>query len=259
MRAALFLCLAAPALTQTPADVLGLPSTGQRATVARQWTLQVAKHPARMRDPALESVLREIGVRLRAGGPFLVWDERRGSPPLPGDLAFPRVVARSGLVEPVALPDGAVILPLPMLGAIESEPELAAMLAHATAHTELRHADKMAEREQIFGVWADASTHSPEWNCRPNLNVFAREFEMEADRAAAEKLARAGYDPSALAAWIRSSGADSDDARPPAGARVAALRRASETLPPSVNEPVPGWEAFRRRVREYLDGPVSPR
>ncbi len=93
--------------------------------------------------------------------------------------------------EPQALPDGRIVVRAALILACRNEAEFAGMLAHSMAHV---------GEPQAFPV-------SFIWTADENLIPTAqaptqRRSQLEADRLAASAMAQAGFDPTALLAYL---------------------------------------------------------
>lgn len=115
---------------------------------------------------------------------------------------------------------GRIYINLGMLKAVESEDELAGILAHEIAHDAFGHAPKAVTR-QLFWMKGTRKVKTPaevesalealldEYEKKPfaafgeNLLGFARFNELEADRAAFYNTYKAGYNPHALASALK--------------------------------------------------------
>lgn len=124
-----------------------------------------------------------------------------GAPQLPIPFGFPYDDAAAASQEPVAIAGGPIFVPVQLIEKLDSEAELAAVLAHAIAHTSLRHATRLATREELAGLAGQPGM--PVITASAASRKFARSFELEADNAAARMLAAAGYDPAALVIYLR--------------------------------------------------------
>ncbi|MFN2512900.1 MAG: M48 family metallopeptidase [Pyrinomonadaceae bacterium] len=115
---------------------------------------------------------------------------------------------------------GRIYITRGMLEQIESEDELAAVLAHEIAHDAFKHATKTVTR-QLYWMTGTPKVKTPaeiesslakllaEYEKKPvaaigeKLLGFARFDELEADRAAFYNMYRAGYNPRALATVLK--------------------------------------------------------
>ncbi|MDT5159045.1 MAG: hypothetical protein QOH51_3402 [Acidobacteriota bacterium] len=118
---------------------------------------------------------------------------------------------------------GRIYLSLGMLKRVESEDELAGVLAHEIGHDAFGHAAKTVTR-QMFWMTGEGKVETPaevesaltkllaEYEQKPiaavgeSLLGFARFDELEADRAAFYNTYKAGYNPYALASVLKRMG-----------------------------------------------------
>jgi beta-barrel assembly-enhancing protease len=152
--------------------------------------------------------------------------------------------------EPLAMPGGVIFVPASLIQAAKSEAELAGMLAHAMAHVSARHETRMATRQQILsmsttslanmgGPAGQLAQTGATMAAQTGTMKFQREFELQADQVAAQTMARAGYDPTALVAYIRrteppvATQPQAMSAMPGSTARIANLEETIKALPPA--------------------------
>ncbi len=124
-------------------------------------------------------------------------------------LSYEFYVLDSPEINAFALPGGYIYVTRGLLSYLNSEAELAAVLAHEVGHVTARHAVRQQSSAQLASVGTGLlSIFIPQLGMvgRQTLSLvgeallrgYGREQELEADRLSAEYLARAGYDPSAL-------------------------------------------------------------
>ncbi|MFN7923287.1 MAG: M48 family metalloprotease [Bryobacteraceae bacterium] len=202
-------------------------------------------------DDLLAGYLRTMVTRLDAvaRSPFPLTVEILGS-------AKPRS-------EPVAFPGGYLFVSLGMIAAAESEAELAGALAHGLAHIAARHGTRSAwqgQREGIspiplifVGGWANPDDEG-QVLIPAGSREHQRRYEEEADRLAAEWMARVGYPPSAWAAYL---GRMRPASLQPLSERVAAIARVAGPKSESAHGM---FAAAKARARELLGpGPAAKR
>jgi len=131
------------------------------------------------------------------------------------DLPFTFTVIDSPEINAFALPGGYVYINRGLLTYLNSEAELAAVLAHEIGHITARHAIQQQARTSLAGtlasvggVVAAVATGSGFIGSQiaevgslwavAGLSGFGREHELEADSISAEYLFKAGYDPRAM-------------------------------------------------------------
>jgi predicted Zn-dependent protease len=130
------------------------------------------------------------------------------------------VVIDDSEVNAMSVGGGRVYVNLGMLQAVESEDELAGVLAHEIGHDAFRHAPKTVTR-QLFWMKGVRKVKTPaevekalealfaEYERKPlaafgeKLLGFSRFDELEADRAAFYNAYKAGYNPRALPAVLK--------------------------------------------------------
>jgi predicted Zn-dependent protease len=157
-------------------------------------------------DPELNEYLQDLGRRLTAG--------------TPGLPAFHLFLVNNPSINAFAVPGGFIGVHTGLLLATRSEAELAAVLAHETAHITQRHIPRMIAESQrvsgpalaamLAGILIAASGHqggeaavllTTAGLAQHELN-FTRAFEEEADRIGMDTLNNAGYDARAIPAFF---------------------------------------------------------
>jgi predicted Zn-dependent protease len=197
------------------------------------------------------------------------------------ELQFTFTVLNSPIVNAFALPGGYVYVTRGLLALAGSEAELASVLAHEIGHVTARHAagrvqqaqrmalggatGRGAGRDGVGEVGQDATAY---------VQGYSREQELEADTLGIRYLARAGYDPAAMASFLAKldaharleaqlMGLPSDQAdqmnimatHPRTADRVqAAARRAGEVTQATAVPRSANPEAYLRRIDGILYG-----
>lgn len=146
--------------------------------------------------------------------------------------------------EPAAFPGAYITIPLPLIAAAQNEAELAGMIAHAMAHVVREHARRAATVTNaasvpliFMGGWESHSGQNDGLLVPIALVPRMRESELQADQLAIRVMADAGYDPTALAAYLRrtqperSNGSAIYSTLPPRQERLANLTDAIAQLP----------------------------
>jgi len=163
-----------------------------------------------LRDPevvrylnALGGELAKVGVTDQFQYSFTVF---RGDPPAI-DMSFPWDYSAKELNEAIALSGGPVFIPVKVVEKLDSEAELAAVLAHAIAHIDRRHASRMQTRKEVANLSAPQTpphmSQQRGFDFPVGFLKYARDFEIEADTVAIEILDKAGYDPEGLLSYLR--------------------------------------------------------
>ena len=131
------------------------------------------------------------------------------------DLTYHFTVIDSPEINAFALPGGYVYINRGLLTYLNSEAELAAVLAHEIGHITARHAIQQQARTRLANVasgvggfvaavatgsgfiGSQISEVGSLW-AQAGLSGFGREHELEADTLSADYLMKAGYDPTAM-------------------------------------------------------------
>lgn len=123
------------------------------------------------------------------------------------DLEYHFVALQDESVNACALPGGYVFITKGMLEKLQTEAQLAAILAHEVAHIVARHASAVMSREIGIGILLSAATpeRTPEGVLvaadltRQILGLqYSKKDEREADLAGLSYMVRASYDPYAM-------------------------------------------------------------
>lgn len=113
-------------------------------------------------------------------------------------------VIQSDAINAFAMPGGYVLLTAGLLKTLESEDELAFILAHEVAHVARRHYYQVVQRQRLAeqaakGLKSVAQDGDVGMLAQVSGQIYARGLdktaEFEADRLGVEYMTRAGYDP----------------------------------------------------------------
>jgi predicted Zn-dependent protease len=162
----------------------------------------------------------------------------------------------NGLHEPRTLLGGRILVPAGLFSSARGEAEFAGMIAHAMAHVAASHLTRTETSGHFAGIplifiggW-DGTGASGRGTLLPAAYLkLARANELEADRLAAEAMAGAGYDPAALARYIRREQTEPAPLLPPREGRLAALDAIIAALPPATYSEGPDFARIRDEVR----------
>lgn len=172
-------------------------SESQEINVGRTEDQKVRDQYGIYEDAALQSYVNEIGQRLAKAS------HRAG-------LSYQFLVVDSPEINAFALPGGYIYITRGILGYLNSEAELAAVLGHEIGHVTARHSVQQMSAATAANVGASIlqilvpQIRNSAGDLLVNtvggalLSGYGREHELEADRLGAEYLARTGYDPQAM-------------------------------------------------------------
>ena len=148
-------------------------------------------------DSALQAYVQRVGEQLATHS------HRPG-------LVYRFTVLDSPEVNAFALPGGYIYITRGILAYLNSEAELAAVLAHEVGHVTARHAVRQYTAATAASIGANIlSAVVPELGSQAGqqlmnvignalLSGYGRDHELESDRLGAEYLARTGFDPHAM-------------------------------------------------------------
>ncbi len=154
---------------------------------------EVLKAYARLEHAALQAYVDALGQRLAR-------QSRRAG------VAWQFTLLDSADANAFSLPDGRVYVSRGILPYLDSEAELAAVIAHEIGHVSARHGMDLAAAPVAAGL---GSVLAPETGAAPDAPLlgalaaarvagYGRENEREANRLGAAYLEAAGYDPRAM-------------------------------------------------------------
>jgi predicted Zn-dependent protease len=153
-------------------------------------------------DPEIVAAVAKVGERIvarsvaaRSGYPFTF-----------------HVLADPNTVNAFALPGGPIFITLALLSRLESEDQLAGVLAHEVGHVIARHsAERLAKQELTAGLTGAVVMGAGSYEMGRVAQMvgsfvtmkYGREDELEADRLGLCLMAEAGYRPQALSGVMR--------------------------------------------------------
>jgi predicted Zn-dependent protease len=196
--------LAVSLLSAMPAAAVNLFSVQQDVEVGHRAAVDAERQLPMMRDAAVEAYVNAVVHRLAAQAPGPRFSYRA------------RVV-NSAEINAFALPGGYVYVNRGLISAVRSEAELAGVLAHEMAHVAERHGTEQATKaygaqaglgvlSQVLGGRGRRINTAQQIAGSLGLNAlfmkFSRNAETEADQVGAQIMARAGYDPMAMASFF---------------------------------------------------------
>ena len=155
-------------------------------------------------------------------------------------------------INAFALPGGPMFLNRGMMEAAKSEAEMAGVMAHEISHVALRHGTAQATKGEKFQIGAIAGqilgaivggaagsviAQGSQFGLGAYFLKYGREYERQADLLGAQIMARAGYDPNAMASMFKTiqsqggrSGPEWLSSHPDPGNRAAAISKEASML-----------------------------
>lgn len=210
-------------------------------------------------DPALTTYVQAVGNSLAAASGI--------------DLPYEFVVLNNSVPNAWALPGGKIAVNRGLLTELESEAELAAVLAHEIVHAAGRHTAKQMSRGMLMEGLVVATTAVTNDSSYGDLAVggasaaaqlvtmkYGRSAELESDKYGMRYMSKAGYDPQGAVAlqetFVRLSEGRNEDwlsgllaSHPPSRERVEENKRTASKLPPGGNLGVESFTAAMQQTR----------
>ncbi len=255
---------AAPAAAQTavkmPQAGFNLFSVSQDIEIGRTSAVEAEKQLRLLGDRNTDAYLNRIVTRLAAYAP---------------GAQYPYQIKAVNAVEinAFALPGGPMYVNRGLVEAARNEAELAGVLAHEISHVALRHGTHQASKAYLaqsgLGILGGLLGKSGNTTSLVNaiggagLNVvflkFSRNDEYQADLVGAQLMARAGYDPMAMATMFEllRTGQGGNPGKveqflsnhPSSADREARIRQQAATLGGGRTSVLGGYERIRSRLR----------
>lgn len=154
------------------------------ARVGNDQTSLIEAEMGLVRDPALNAYVRSVALRLL-----------RHAPDRPFDYEF-KIVDQS-VPNAFALPGGKIYVSRGLLALVTSEDELAGVLGHEITHAAERHSAARLEYAKRLNPFTMGFLKAG------RIAAYGRDQERDADRGGQLLAARAGYDPAAIAEFLR--------------------------------------------------------
>jgi beta-barrel assembly-enhancing protease len=251
---------AGPSVAQTiikdPRPGFNLFSVQQDVELGRQSAVEAEKQLRLLNSQTTNTYLNRIVQRLSSAAPGARYPYRIKAVNAPEINAF-------------ALPGGPMYVNRGLLEAARNEGELAGVLAHEMAHVAMRHGTHQASKAYLSqaglgilgGLLGKSSGTSKIVNAIGGVGLnavflkFSRDDEYEADQVGAQIMARAGYNPVAMANFFdllqSEQGRDPNKVErffsdhPPTADRQARIRQLAGSLGSGRTEVVGGFTSVR--------------
>lgn len=173
-------------------------STEQEIQMGRSIARQIEKEYPLAEDPLVQNRVREIGAKIAA-----VCDRR--------DVPYSFRVINENEVNAVALPGGMIYVFKGLIDRIDSDDELAAVLAHEVGHVVARHSVKKMQAMMSYSFLRLLAIPMPQAGSVVTaadlafaeiLTGFGREDELLADQLGARYARLAGFDPRGMISFL---------------------------------------------------------
>jgi beta-barrel assembly-enhancing protease len=246
-------------------------SPKQDVELGQQAAAEVRQQMPMLNDERIEDFAERIGDRLIEAIPA---DYRQP------EFRYSFDVVNLREINAFALPGGPMFLHRGMIEAAKSEAEVAGVMAHEISHVALRHGTAQATKGQKFQLGALAGqvlgaviggrtgavvSQGSQLGLGTVFLKYGREYEREADLLGAQIMARAGYDPRAMASMFQTiekqgggGGPEFLSDHPNPGNRVQAINREAQMLQVQNARGGTGdFEAVHARLRQMPQAPTS--
>lgn len=169
-------------------------SESQEIALGRQYHEQILKQYEPYEDAELQAYVQEVGDRVARVSHR-------------SNLYYRFTVLDSPEINAFALPGGYIYIHRGLMAYMNSEAQLAAVLAHEVGHVTARHAVRRHTSQTLAGIATMAVTIGTGYRELGDLaglagqiatRGYGREHELESDGLGAEYLAQSGYDPNAM-------------------------------------------------------------
>jgi predicted Zn-dependent protease len=256
---ALCACVRNPATGKMQLDFLSESQEvqlGQQAKAEAEQTYGVYKG-----KPELNQYIADVGKQLAA---------RSGRPNLPWSYE----IVDDASVNAFALPGGPIFITRGILGHLNTEAELAAVLGHETGHVAARHSANQMSKQQVaeiglgIGSVLSPTVASAAQVAGAGLQLlflkYSRDDETQADELGFRYMTQAGYDPTQMIPLFQMLDAVSKEAgagktpewlqtHPDPGNRLAATQQRLKT---ELKGSTQGMKVEKDKYMQMIDGIV---
>ncbi|HTO53566.1 MAG TPA: M48 family metallopeptidase [Myxococcota bacterium] len=246
----------------SPSPGFNLFTVDQDIEIGKQSAAEAEKQLTLLGDASVDAYLNKLMAVLVAQAPGAKYP-------------YHAKAVNDAAVNAFALPGGPLYVNRGLLLAAKDESELAGVMSHEISHVALRHGTHQASKAYLaqagLGILGgllgqNGSSAAQMVNVIGGLGLnaaflkFSRDAEAEADRTGAGIMARAGYDPNALADFfevLRKESAGNPSAlqtflsdHPAPADREATIRALARTLPRGSAHPVGGFDVVQADVKK---------
>jgi predicted Zn-dependent protease len=177
-----------------------LPVSQEASIGAQEHEKILAQYGGMIQNRALQDYVTSVGNKI------VPYTERK-------DVNYTFTVLDSPIVNAFALPGGYVYVTRGLLALANSEAEMAAVIAHEIGHVTARHSAERYSTSVLTSIGAsiaaaainvDGAGQALGLGANLYLSSYSRSQEHEADDLGIRYLSRAGYDPDAMADFLKS-------------------------------------------------------
>jgi Zn-dependent protease with chaperone function len=248
-------------------------SPEQDVQLGRKAAAEVRQQYPIIKDDAISAYLTKLGDRLVAVAPPELNQKVY-------EYSFTPVNLKE--INAFALPGGPMFVQRGMFDAAATEGEVVGVMAHELSHVLLRHGTANATKAEnpwlqigqiagalggavVGGAAGSAIAQGSQFGLGTVLLRYSRDFEKQADILGSQLMAKAGYDPRALAHMFETISAESAGNRDPQwlsshpdpGNRTAYITKEAEALTPGPAADTSGFETIKTKFAA-LPAPTKP-
>ena len=179
----------------TGKDQFMIYSQSSEMNIGKQYAPEIEKQLyGKLDAPGIQNYVNSVGQKIAAVSHN-------------SDINFTYTVVNHDMINAMALPGGYIFITRGMLEKLDSEAQLAAILAHETVHVTARHSVASMSRQIGINVLLNVAINekTPDSaaaiagyaNQLMNLK-YSRNQELEADKYGMDYMIKAGYDPAGM-------------------------------------------------------------
>ncbi|HEU4937979.1 MAG TPA: M48 family metallopeptidase [Vicinamibacterales bacterium] len=236
----------------------------QDVELGREAAAEVRKQYPIIKDEKIQTYLTQLGDRLVAAAPAELKNPAY-------EYSFTPVNVKE--INAFALPGGPMFVNRGMFDAAETEAEVVGVMAHELSHVLLRHGTANASKAQnpwlqlgqlagqvggaiVGGAAGSYIAQGSQFGLGTLLLRYSRDFEKQADLLGSQIMARAGYDPRALAHMFQTIERESQasggsgtpqwmSSHPNPGNRTGYINKEADTLTVARAADMSGFEPIK--------------
>lgn len=179
----------------TGEDQFMIYSQSSEANIGKQYAPEIEKQlHGKLDDAGIQNYVNSVGQKIAKVSHM-------------PNLKFKYTVVNHDMINAMALPGGYIFITRGMLEKLNSEAQLAGILAHETVHVTARHSAASMSRQVGINVLMNVAINekTPETAARMAYYAnqllglrYSRSQELEADQYGMDYMVKAGYDPAGI-------------------------------------------------------------